>query len=110
MDWRSRLTERQIEKARLKGELSNLSGEGEPLPDRTGDAFTDPGMAAGFRIMAEAGALPEEIVLGRKIDALKREMRDILDPDKRKAAMAELARLEMKRAIAREARKKFIGS
>lgn len=109
MDWRTRLTERQIEKARLKGELENLEGEGKPLAHRPGDAFVDPGVAAGFRIMAEAGALPEEIRLQKQIDALRARTAEIVGPDLRKAAMAELADLEMRRAIAAEARKKFLG-
>ena len=63
MTWLSRLAERQIQKARLKGQLQGLQGEGKPLPDRPGDAFISPSDAVGFRIMAEAGVLPEEITL-----------------------------------------------
>ena len=61
MSWLSRLAERQILKTQLKGGLQGLAGEGKPLPDRPGDAFVSAGDAAAFRIMAEAGALPEEI-------------------------------------------------
>ena len=109
MTWLTRLIERQIQKARLKGQLENLEGEGEPLPDRTGDALVDPGLGAGFRIMAEAGVLPEEIELKKKIAAQKERMANITDPFQRKAEMAKLADLEMKKAIAEEARRKFIG-
>ena len=56
----NRLIERQIQKARLKGELNNLPGEGAPLPERPGDAYIDPGLAAGFRVMAEAGVVPQQ--------------------------------------------------
>lgn len=109
MTWLTRLIERQIQKARLKGQLDNLKGEGEPLPDRTGDALVDPGVAAGFRIMAEAGVLPDEIVLNKQIEAQKAHMAGVTDPSERKAQMAKLAELEMKKAIAQEARRKFIG-
>ncbi len=109
MTWLSRLIERQIQKARLKGDLENLEGEGQPLPDRTGDALVEPGIAAGFRIMAEAGVMPEEIELKKKIQAQKKRMTGITDPEKRKAEMAKLADLEMRKAIAEEARRKFIG-
>ena len=34
-----------------------LKGEGQPLPDRPGDAFISAGDAVGFRIMAEAGVM-----------------------------------------------------
>jgi len=109
MSWLARLIERQIKKAQIKGDLQNLKGEGEPLPDRTGDAFIDPSIAAGFRIMSEAGVVPEEITLKKRIAKKKAELREIFEPDKRKIAMAELAELEMRKAIAEEARKKFIG-
>ena len=63
MSWLSRLAERQMQKARLRGELQGLEGEGKPLPDRPGDAFISAGDAVGFRIMAEAGV--EYVALGR---------------------------------------------
>ena len=37
------------------------------LPDRPGDAFVSAGDAVGFRIMAEAGVLPEEITLKKQV-------------------------------------------
>ena len=108
MSWLSRMAERQIQKARLKGELQGLKGEGKPLPDRTGDAFISPGDAVGFRIMAEAGVLPEEIVLKKQVAAQRAHLATLTDEAARKAAMAELARLEMLQAIAEEARRKFL--
>lgn len=108
MSWLSRLAERQIQKARLKGELQGLSGEGKPLPDRTGDAFVSPGDAVGFRIMAEAGVLPEEIVLKKEAARLREVLAGLLDEAARKAVMAELAQVEMRQAMAEEARRNFL--
>jgi hypothetical protein len=108
MSWLSRLAERQIQKARLKGQLQGLAGEGKPLPDRPGDAFVSPGDALGFRIMAEAGVLPEEIALKKQVAAQRAHLATLTDAAERKAAMAELARLEMRQAIAEEARRKFL--
>ncbi len=108
MSWLSRLAERQIQKARLKGQLDHLSGEGKPLPERPGDAFISPGDAVGFRIMAEAGVLPEEITLKKQVAAQRAHLATLTDELARKAAMAELARLEMRQAIAEEARRKFL--
>ena len=54
----NRMIERQIQKALAEGKLQGLEGEGKPLPDRTGEAFTDMATAVATRIMAEAGALP----------------------------------------------------
>ena len=108
MSWLSRLAERQIQKARLKGQLQGLKGEGKPLPDRPGDAFVSPGDAVGFRIMAEAGVLPEEITLKKKVLVQRAHLATLTDEAERKAAMAELARLEMLQAIAEEARRTFL--
>ncbi len=108
MTWWSRLIERQILKARGEGKLQGLEGEGKPLPDRSGEAHLDAGEAAAFRMMAEAGVLPEEIVLKKQIAAHKARMSGITEPEARKAAMAELARLTQKQAIAEEARRKFL--
>ena len=108
MSWLSRLAERQIQKARLRGQLQGLEGEGKPLPDRTGDAFVSPGDAAGFRIMAQAGVLPEEIALKKQAAAQRAHLATLTDEAERKAALAELARLEMLQAIAEESRRKFL--
>lgn len=108
MSWLSRLAERQIQKARLKGQLQGLEGEGKPLPDRPGDAFVSPGDAIGFRIMAEAGVLPEEITLKKQVAAQRTELATLTDDSARKAAMARLAQLEMRLAIAEESRRKFL--
>lgn len=99
------LIERQIQKARLNGSLEVLEGEGKPLPDRTGDAFVSAGDATGFRMMAEAGVVPEEIEIKKQIDALRKELK-LRKPDK--SDMAKLADLELRHNIAREARQKFM--
>jgi hypothetical protein len=103
-----KIAERRILKALAEGKLSGLRGEGAPLPERPGDAFVSPGDAAGFRIMAEAGVLPEEIVLKKQADAQRAHLASLTEPAARKAAQAELARIEMRRAIAEEARRKFL--
>lgn len=97
-----------MQAARLKGQLQGLAGEGRPLPDRPGDAFVSAGDAVGFRIMAEAGVLPEEIVLKKAAEAKRAELAALSDPDARKRAMAELADIELRRAIAEEARRRFL--
>ena len=108
MSWLSRLAEQQIAKARLKGQLQGLAGEGKPLPERPGDAFVSAGDAVGFRVMAEAGVLPEEITLKKHAAGLRAHLATLTDASERKAAMAELAQVEMRQAIAEEARRKFL--
>lgn len=106
--WLDRIAERQMLKARAEGKLSGLAGEGRPLPDRPGDAFIDPGEAIGFRIMAEAGALPEEITLKKAAEAQRARLAALTNPTERNAAMARLAEIEMREAMAREARRRFL--
>ena len=108
MSWLNRLAERRMQAARLKGELPGLEGEGKPLPDRPGDAFVSAGDAVGFRLMAEAGVLPEEIILKKAAQAQRAHLATLTDAAERKAAMAELARLELRQAMAEEARRAFL--
>ncbi|THD84408.1 DUF1992 domain-containing protein [Aliigemmobacter aestuarii] len=108
MGWLERIAERQMLRARARGQLIGLAGEGKPLPDRTGDAFVSVGDAAGFRIMAAAGVLPEEIEWKKRAEVLRAHVAALTDPDEIKAALAELARIEMRRAIAEEARRAFL--
>lgn len=99
-----RLAERQILKAQAEGQFANLKGAGRPLPPSgNGDAAE----AAGFRIMAEAGALPLEVVLRKAIEAHMQVPRSTTDPDERKRLMSDLAGLHLKLAIQEEARRKF---
>jgi len=102
------LTEQQIQKAIAEGKLSGLTGEGKPLPYRPEDALIDTGDAVGHRIMAEAGALPEEIQLKKQVAAARAALAETPEADK-KAAMARLAELEMRLAITEEARRRFMG-
>ena len=108
MSWLSRMAERQITKARLQGQLQGLAGEGKPLPDRTGDAFVSPGDAIGFRIMAEAGVLPEEITLKKQALALRATLATLTDATDIKVVMAKLADVEMRQAMAEDARRAFL--
>ena len=100
------LTEQQIAKARAEGKLSGLEGEGKPLPHR--DPLTDPATAIGHRIMAEHGALPEEITLKRALDEARAAWQAATDPTGKKRLMAEISRLELRYNIAVEARRKFL--
>lgn len=97
-----KLAERQILKAQAEGQLDELSGVGKPLEKHGGDTAE----AAGYRIMAEAGALPQEIELNKAIAEQRRLLSQSIGPA-RKDAMARLADLEMLHAIAQEARRAF---
>jgi hypothetical protein len=58
--------------------------------------------------MAEAGVLPQEIVLKKQVIAQAAHLATLTDEAERKVAMAELARLQMMQAIAEESRRTFL--
>ncbi|MGV6802821.1 MAG: DnaJ family domain-containing protein [Ruegeria sp.] len=103
-----KLVERQIKKAQAEGQLDGLEGQGQPLPDRSSEALTDPALAAGQRIMAQAGVLPEEFTLKKQLDAARAAYAGLDDPAERKVAMARIADLEMRYNMARDARRAFL--
>ncbi|MEI2686875.1 MAG: DUF1992 domain-containing protein [Cypionkella sp.] len=103
-----RLVERQIQKALAEGKLQGLEGEGKPLPDRSGEAFTDMATAVAIRIMAEAGTLPEEFKIKKLLEAAKQNYRDAESDDARHVAMALIADLQQRYHIAVEARRRFM--
>ena len=84
------LAERQIRKAQAEGQLDNLKGAGKPLPPVGDGDFAE---SAGFRIMAEAGALPLEIKLRKAVEALMQRLRAAAEPEERRRLMTELAEL-----------------
>ncbi|MBT8475637.1 MAG: DUF1992 domain-containing protein [Alphaproteobacteria bacterium] len=102
------LTESQIRKAQAEGKLSGLEGEGKPLPDRPENAYIDSADAVGHRIMAEAGALPEEITLKRQLAVARADYAAAKGTTAEKPAMARISELKMKLAIAQDARRKFL--
>ena len=103
----SSLAERQILKARAEGRLDGLKGAGKPL-----DAGPEAGgaEAVGFRIMAEAGALPREIELRKVVEEQTRILRETTDEAARKREMKRLADLQLRLDIEQEARRRFMGS
>ena len=102
------LIERQIAKARAAGRLSGLKGEGKPLPTRRAETGDEAAVSAGMRIMAEAGALPEEFSLKKQLDAARAAFTEAATDDAKHAAMKVIADLELRYEIAREARRKFM--
>lgn len=100
--------ERQILKAQAEGKLDKLEGAGKPLPERPEEAYVSAEDSAGMRIMAEAGVVPEEFRHQKDADAIRAAWQAETDEVRKKALMADLARAELKRDIAREARRKFL--
>lgn len=106
--WLERLAERRMLKARAEGKLSGLAGEGKPLPEHPEAPFVDAGEAVGYRIMAEHGALPEEVGLRKALEAANADYALTKTEADKRTAMAKIAELDMKLSIAVEARRKFM--
>ncbi|GHG90846.1 DnaJ family domain-containing protein [Pseudodonghicola xiamenensis] len=102
----SKLSERQILKAQAEGQFDNLKGAGKPLPPVGGGDYAE---EAGFRIMAEAGALPKEIELRKAVQAQAEVLKATTDPERRKEGMRKFAELTQALAIQEEARRKYYG-
>ncbi|MDW3222489.1 MAG: DUF1992 domain-containing protein [Paracoccaceae bacterium] len=102
------LVERQIAKAQASGILSSLKGAGHPLPDRRVEARGEASISAGMRIMAEAGVLPEEFTLKKELESARSTYSKCKTDAERKEAMQQLADLELRYGIARDARRKFM--
>jgi hypothetical protein len=58
--------------------------------------------------MGEAGVLPEEITYKKQAIALRATLATLTEAQAIKAAMAELARIEMRQAMAEDARRAFL--
>ena len=99
-----RLAEGQIRKAQAEGQLNDLKCAGAPLPRNpaAGEAS-----AVGFRIMAEAGAVPEEVRLRREVTAQRQKLQNAGSSQQKREEMRKLADLELRLAIQEEARRKY---
>ncbi len=103
-----RLIEQQIAKAIAEGQLSGLAGEGQPLSDRTGEAIADTATAVAMRIMAEAGAVPEEFKWKKALDAARASYAEAASEEEKRLAMALIAEMELRYNTAVEARRAFL--
>lgn len=103
------LVERQIRKTIAEGGLDGLKGEGKPLPERAGGGVADMATEVAVRLMAEAGAVPEEFKLKELLAAAKLQYRSAGTEDEKRLAMALIADLEQRYNIAVDARRKFMG-
>lgn len=63
-----RLAERKIEQAVARGEFADLPGNGQPIPEEVGMDLIAPELRMTYRLLKNAGYLPEEVLLLREID------------------------------------------
>ena len=63
------LAERAIQEAQRRGEFDGLTGQGQPLPDES-DPFMPETLRMAYKILKNAGYVPEEIQAQREIRSL----------------------------------------
>lgn len=98
------LAESQIRKAQAEGQMDDLKGKGAPLPRNPSAGDAD---AVGFRIMSEAGTVPEEINLRKAVELQRSVLQQTTNPEAEREEMRKLADLQLKLAIQEEARRRF---
>lgn len=63
MDWAASLADERIREAQLRGEFERLPGAGKPLPEEDELAGVPEELRIGFKMLKNAGVLPEEMQL-----------------------------------------------
>ena len=90
-----RIAERRILDAIEAGEFDNLPGAGQPLV-LDDDALVPEGLRAAYRVMKNAGVVPEEVGLRRSIGELEAEIARLPKGESRSRAEQRLAVLHMR--------------
>ena len=95
-----RIAEQRILDAIARGELDNLPGAGAPL-DLDDDSLVPPEMRLVFRVLKNAGYLPEEMYLRREITDLEAIARSPAENESHRRALKRLALLRTRLAARR---------
>lgn len=95
-----RIAEQRILDAIARGELDHLPGAGAPL-DLDDDFLVPPEMRLAFRVLKNAGYIPEEVSLRREISDLEAVMSDPDGDPAQRRALKRLALLKAKLAARR---------
>ncbi|WP_375687641.1 DnaJ family domain-containing protein [Pseudooceanicola sp. LIPI14-2-Ac024] len=91
-----------LKTAEENGAFDNLPGAGKPLPKRE-----DPRDALLSHVSREHKIKPPIVVMREQIVASQARLKDLSDPDARKAEMKVLADLQMRLAMELEAFRRF---
>ena len=89
------IAEKRIEEAISKGELDGLPGQGRPLHVEE-DQLVAPEMRMAYRVLKNAGYLPEEVSLRKEIARLEELMVGLEAGETRARAIARLNLLSAK--------------
>jgi hypothetical protein len=95
-----KIAEQRILDAIGRGELDGLPGAGAPL-DLDDDSLVPPEMRLAFRVLKNAGYVPEEVRLRREISDLEAVVRDCGGDPAQRRAFNRLALLRTRLAAGR---------
>lgn len=101
------IAERKIQQAMAEGEFDNLQGKGKPLADDGLDMVPED-LRMAYKIMKNAGVVPEEIELRKGIVNLYELLNACADEEERKAIRAKISEKQLKYNLIMEARGKKI--
>lgn len=79
------MAERAIDRARERGELDDLPNRGRPL-QLDDDSMVPPELRAAYRLLRNAGYLPEEVRLRREIHDAEQLLREARTEEERAEA------------------------
>lgn len=94
------LVEKRIQAAMEEGAFDDLPGRGEPLA-LDDDPLVPDDMRLAYRILKNAGYVPEELELRREIASVHRMLEETLDGEDRRRAGKRLALLRTRLASSR---------
>ena len=89
MDVFYHIAERKIREAMERGELDNLPNRGQKL-DLTIDPYVPAELQMGFKLLKNAGMVPEEIMLSKEITSLRQLLDNCLSPDEEDVLKAKI--------------------
>ena len=91
------LVEQRIRKAMAAGAFDDLPGRGRPLA-LDDDALVPEDLRVAYRVLKNAGYVPEELELRKEIAGIQRLLDQVLDSDERHRANKRLALLRTRLA------------
>ena len=76
MEFLERLADQRIQEAIERGDFNDLPGAGQPLPDEPELTGVAPELRVAYRIMKNAGMIPEYVQIRREITDLSALLED----------------------------------
>ncbi len=91
----ARIAEQRIQEAMERGEFDNLSLKGAPLPVEDLSHVPEE-LRMGFKVLRNAGVLPEELELKREVVDLRRLLAACADEGERKSLRRRLTARQLR--------------